>query len=69
MHSVLEFMTQTVKSKSRQGARDEGLVARVGTAVLSGLGNLLDIAAHEARAERDEETFIIITKSRREKVN
>lgn len=68
MNSVLEFMTQTVKNKSRQG--DEGLVARVGTAVLSGLGNLLDITAHEARGEIDDEnTLIVITKNRREKVN
>ena len=68
MDSVLDFMTQTVKNKSRYS--DEKLVTQVGTAVLNGLGNLLDITAYEAKEEISVEdtSLVIITKDRREKV-
>ncbi|XP_068684192.1 polycystin-1-like protein 2 [Montipora foliosa] len=67
MDSVLDFMTQTVKNKSRYS--DEKLVTQVGTAVLNGLGNLLDITAYEAKEEISVEdtSLVIITKDRREK--
>ena len=61
------FMTQTVKNKSRH---NEELVEQVGTALLNGMGNLLDITAYEAKEDRSEEdeSLIVITNERREKV-
>ena len=60
-------MEQKVNNKSNH---DEELIEHVGTALLNGLGNLLDITAHEAKEDiRGEDMpLIIITNERREKV-
>ena len=68
LDSMADFMTQTVKNKSRH---NEELVEQVGTALLNGMGNLLDITAYEAKEDRSEqdESLIGITNERRDKVN
>lgn len=67
LDSMAAFMTQTVKNKS---SHNEELVEKVGTALLNGMGNLLDITAYEAKENRSEEdeSLIAITNERREKV-
>ena len=61
------FMTQeTEKSKHLE----EVLIEQTGTALLNGLGNLLDITSHEARDGNsvDEDSLFVSTPARREKV-
>lgn len=61
------FMTQET-GKSKHG--EEELIEQTGTALLNGLGNLLDITSHEARDGNsvDEESLFVSTPARREKV-
>ena len=66
LHSLTEFMEQSVSNKSNS----EEPVEHVGAALLNGLGNLLDITAHEAKEDITGEELppVIITNERREKV-
>lgn len=68
LESMTAFMTQNVRNNSVQN--DEKLVEQVGTALLSGLGNLLDITAYEASENINDEDapLIAISNERREKV-
>ena len=68
LESITAFMTQNVRNNSVQN--DEKLVEQVGTALLNGLGNLLDITAYEASESINDEDapLIAISNERREKV-
>ena len=68
LDSMTAYMTQQVKN-TKHGGKE--LVERVGTALLNGLGNLLDITAHEAKEDRsvEDESLIVITNERKEKVS
>lgn len=68
LDSMANFMDQEVNNKSNHDS--EELIEHVGTALLNGLGNLLDITAHEAKEDVSGEDLppIIITNERREKV-
>ncbi|KAL9952359.1 hypothetical protein ACROYT_G039604 [Oculina patagonica] len=67
LDSMANFMDQEVNNKSNHDS--EELIEHVGTALLNGLGNLLDITAHEAKEDISGEDLppIIITNERREK--
>lgn len=69
LDSLAAFMAEKVNNKSNHDDEEE-LVEQVGTALLNGMGNLLDITANEAKEDsgEDEESLIIITNERREKV-
>ena len=65
---MANLMNQEVNNRSSYGS--EELIEHVGTALLNGLGNLLDITAHEAKEDISGEEMppVIITNERREKV-
>lgn len=65
---MADFMNQHIKNKSNYGS--EELIERVGTSLLNGLGNLLEITSHEAKQDISGEEMppVLITNERREKV-
>ena len=69
LDSMANFMNQEVNNKSNYGS--EELIEHVGTALLNGLGNLLDITSHEAKEDISGELMppVLITNQRREKVH
>ena len=68
LDSMADFMNQQVNNKSNYGS--EELVENVGTWLLNGLGNLLEITSHEAKEDISGEEMppVVITNERREKV-
>ena len=68
LDSMADFMNQQVNNKSNYGS--EELVENVGTSLLNGLGNLLEITSHEAKEDISGEEMppVVITNERREKV-
>lgn len=68
MDSMADFMNQHINNKSNYGS--EELIERVGTSLLNGLGNLLEITSHEAKQDISGEEMppVLITNERREKV-
>ena len=66
---MTDFMTLKLNNKSNHD--DEEIVEQVGTSLLNGLGNLLDITAHEAKedsGEEEEESLVVISSERKQKV-
>lgn len=65
---MADFMNQQVNNKSNYGS--EELIEHVGTSLLNGLGNLLEITSHEAKEDISGQEMppVIITNERREKV-
>ena len=65
---MADFMNQQVNNKSNYCS--EELVENVGTSLLNGLGNLLEITSHEAKEDISGEEMppVVITNERREKV-
>ena len=65
---MADFVSQQVKNKSNYGS--EELIAHVGTSLLNGLGNLLEITSHEAKEDIGGEEMppVVITNERRQKV-
>jgi len=65
---MADFMNQHINNKSNYGS--EELIERVGTSLLNGLGNLLEITSHEAKQDISGEEMppVLITNERREKV-
>lgn len=68
LDSMADFMNQQVNNKSNYVS--EELVEHVGTSLLNGLGNLLEITSHEAKEDISGEEMppVIITNERRQKV-
>lgn len=65
---MADFMNQHINNKSNYAS--EELIERVGTSLLNGLGNLLEITSHEAKQDISGEEMppVLITNERREKV-
>lgn len=65
---MADFMNQHINNKSNYGS--EELIERVGTSLLNGMGNLLEITSHEAKQDISGEEMppVLITNERREKV-
>ena len=65
---LTDFMNEGINNKSNNSS--EKLIDHVGTSLLNGLGNLLEITSHEAKEDisGDEMPPVMITNERRKKV-
>ena len=68
LDSLADFMSQQVNNKSNYGSEER--IEHVGTSLLNGLGNLLEITSHEAKEDISGEDMppVEITNERRTKV-
>ena len=65
---ITDFMNERINNKSNNSS--EKLIDHVGTSLLNGLGNLLEITSHEAKEDisGDEMPPVMITNERSKKV-